>query len=91
MDTCYSHLDTFLDESGINDRVKLGDEKASILEGLIRTRVAGWSITKQADYFHISRETVNNYIKEIKDLYDQTEKFSLILPPRKSRKSKSNR
>ena len=42
-------LETFLEESGINDRIKLGDSKARILEGIMRTRVAGWTIVKQAD------------------------------------------
>lgn len=79
-------LETFLEESGINDRIKLGDDKAVILEGLMRTRVAGWSIIKQADKFHISKETVNNYIKELKELYDETQKYSSILPPRNIKK-----
>lgn len=75
--------ETFLEESGINDRIKLGDSKARILEGIMRTRVAGWTITKQADEFHISVDTVNKYIRELKDLYDETQKYSVILPKRK--------
>lgn len=78
--------ETFLEESGINDRIKLGDEKARILEGIMRTRVAGWTVTKQADEFHISVDTVNKYIRELKDLYDETQKYSLILPVRKHSK-----
>ena len=78
--------ETFLEESGINDRIKLGDEKARILEGIMRTRVAGWTVTKQAEEFHISVDTVNKYIRELKDLYDETQKFSLILPVRKHSK-----
>ena len=31
-------LETFLEESGILDRIELGDEKARILEGIMRTR-----------------------------------------------------
>lgn len=76
-------LETFLEESGINDRVKLGDEKAIILEGIMRTRVAGHSIVKQADEFHCSVDTISKYIKELKKLYDETQKHSLILPLRK--------
>ena len=34
-------LETFLEESGILDRIELGDEKARILEGIMRTRCAG--------------------------------------------------
>lgn len=79
-------LETFFEESGINDRIKLGDSKARILEGIMRTRVAGWSVVKQAEEFHISVDTVNKYIKELKELYDETQKYSMILPVRKSSK-----
>ena len=53
---CWSKiiLETFLEESGINDRIKLGDDKARILDGIMRTRVAGWTIVKQAEEFNIS-------------------------------------
>ena len=78
--------ETFLEESGINDRIKLGDSKARILEGIMRTRVAGWSVAKQAEEFHVSIDTVNKYIRELKDLYDETQKFSVILPIRKHSK-----
>ena len=79
-------LETFLEESGINDRIKLGDDKARILDGIIRTRVAGWSIVKQAQEFHVSVDTINKYIKELKQLYDETQKYSIILPVRKHSK-----
>ena len=78
--------ETFLEESGINDRIKLGDTKARILEGILRTRVAGWTVTKQAEEFHVSVDTVNKYIRELKDLYDETQQYSLILPTRKQSK-----
>lgn len=79
-------LETFLEESGINYRISLGDDKARILDGIMRTRFAGWSITKQASEFNISVDTVNKYIKELKTLYDVTQKNSLILPIRKKSK-----
>ena len=85
---CWSKiiLETFLEESGINDRIKLGDDKARILEGIMRTRVAGWTVPKQASEFNISIDTVNKYIRELKDLYDVTQKHSIILPVRKTSK-----
>lgn len=79
-------METFFEESGINDRISLGDEKARILEGIMRTRVAGWSVAKQAEEFHISIDTVNKYIRELKELYDETQRHSVILPTRKSSK-----
>ena len=82
---CWSKiiLETFLEESGINDRIKLGDDKARILEGIMRTRVSGWTVVKQAEEFSISIDTVNKYIRELKELYDATQKHSMILPVRK--------
>lgn len=75
-------LETFLEESGINDRIDLGDEKARILGEITRTRFAGWDRVAQADKFHISLSTLDKYIAEIKELYDETQKNSLILPIR---------
>lgn len=79
-------LETFFDESGLNDRIALGDEKARILQAVLRTRVAGWSIVKQAQEFNVSVDTINKYIREIKNLYDNTQKNSVILPVRKKSK-----
>ena len=79
-------LETFLEESGLNDRIELGDEKARILEGILRTRFASWDIARQAHEFNISVDTVNKYIKELKVLYDETQKNSVILPKRKRSK-----
>lgn len=59
-------------------------EKARILEGIMRTRCANWSIAKQSQEFNISVDTVNKYIRELKDLYDETQKNSTILPTRKN-------
>ena len=75
-------LETFLEESGILDRIELGDEKARILEGIMRTRCAGWKISKQAMQFNCDESTINKYILELKKLYDETQKHSLILPKR---------
>lgn len=75
-------LETFLEESGINDRIALGDEKARILGEITRTRFAGWDRVAQADTFNISLSTLDKYIAEIKELYDETQKNSLILPVR---------
>lgn len=76
-------LETFLEESGINDRIELGDDKAKILSEIMRTRCANWSIVKQSEEFNISVDTVNKYVRELKDLYDETQKYSVILPPRR--------
>lgn len=73
-------LETFLEESGINDRIELGDDKARIMEAILRTRCAGWKISKQALEFHCSESTIKNYLKEIDELYNATQKNSIILP-----------
>lgn len=79
-------LETFLEESGLNYRIAMGDEKARILEGIIRTRFAGWSIAKQAEEFHVSTDTISKYVQELSRLYNETQKNSLILPTAKRSK-----
>ena len=79
-------LETFLEESGLNDRVSMGDSKARILEGIMRTRCAGKTIVEQAEMFNCSVDSINKYIAELKSLYDATQKHSLILPVRKNSK-----
>ena len=79
-------LETFLEESGLNNRVSMGDSKARILEGIMRTRCAGKTIVEQAEMFNCSVDSVNKYIAELKNLYDVTQKHSLILPVRKNSK-----
>jgi len=52
-------------------------------EHVLRTRVAGWTITKQAMELHMSRSKVNQIVKRLKKKYDVAQRFSTILPPRK--------
>ena len=49
----------------------------------MRTRVAGWSRTKQSMELGMSLSTVDRIIKRLKIKYDNCEKYSPILPPRK--------
>ena len=79
-------LETFLEESGLNNRVSMGDNKARILEGIMCTRCAGKTIVEQAEMFNCSVDSINKYIAELKSLYDATQKHSLILPVRKNSK-----
>lgn len=53
-------------------------------EEIIRTRVAGWTITKQSMELCMSRSKVNYIIDRLKKKYDKCQKYSPILPPRKS-------
>ena len=59
-------LETFLEESGLNDRVSMGDNKARILEGIMRTRCAGKTIVEQAEmlalYIILSANAITNSI-----------------------------
>lgn len=52
-------------------------------EKILRTRVAGWSRTKQATTFGMSVSTVDRIIRTLKRKYDHAQKYSVILPPRK--------
>lgn len=67
-------LENFLEWSGINDRIALGDSKAVIQEGIMRTRVANFTIVKQAETFNCSVDCVKKYIAELKILYDEVQK-----------------
>ena len=52
-------------------------------EQIMRTRVAGWTVTKQAMEFGMSEATVARIIKRLKAKYDCVQKYSVLLPPRK--------
>lgn len=66
-------LETFIKEGNLNERQ----------EFIIRTRVKGYTIPRQADELHLSVDQVNKEIAYLKKLYDATQKYSDILPPRK--------
>ena len=66
-------LETFIDEACLTK-----DE-----EIIIRTRVAGWSRTKQSMELGISLSTVDRLIKTLKNKYDNVQKYNPLLPPRK--------
>lgn len=52
-------------------------------EKIIRTRVHGWTITKQAMTFGMSTAAVNRIIKRLKVKYDAVQPYSPLLPTRK--------
>lgn len=52
-------------------------------EWVLRTRVAGWSITKQAMELGYSVSTVNRIVATLKAKYDNVAKYDPMLPPRK--------
>lgn len=51
---------------------------------VLRTRVAGWSITRQSIELNISPATVSRIIKRLKQKYDAVQKFDPLLPPRRA-------
>lgn len=69
-------LETFILEGNLNERQ----------EYIMRSRVAGKSIVEQAEELHLSVDQVNKDIAELKKIYDATQKYSDILPPRKKDK-----
>lgn len=66
-------LETFIDEAALTKEEEM----------VIRTRVAGWTITRQAMELGMSEATVNRIIARLKKKYDAAQKYSAILPPRK--------
>lgn len=53
-------------------------------EWIMRTRVAGWTITQQADKLGMSKSSVDRIIKNLKKKYDNVERTNPLLPPRKN-------
>lgn len=66
-------LETFIDLAMLTE-----DE-----EKIMRTRIAGWTITKQAITFGMSESSINRIIKRLKIKYDDVQQYSPLLPPRK--------
>lgn len=65
-------LTAFIKEANLNSRQ----------EFIMRTRAKGYSIVQQAEELHLSVDQVNKDIRQLKKLYDITQKHSDILPPR---------
>lgn len=55
-----------------------------IEEQILRTRVRGMTRIQQAEIFNISLSTLDRHIATLKKKYDQVEKYSPLLPPRKT-------
>ena len=52
-------------------------------EMIIRTRIAGWTRTKQSLELGMSLSTIDKIIRRLKDKYDSVQKYGVLLPPRK--------
>lgn len=66
-------LETFISEAMLTEEEEM----------IIRTRVAGWSRTKQSIEFGMSIATVDKHIAQLKKKYDNVQKYNPVLPPRK--------
>lgn len=53
-------------------------------EEVIRTRVAGWTIKKQAMELGMSESKISKIIARLKIKYDAVQKYDPVLPPRKN-------
>lgn len=69
-------LEAFISEGNLNPRQ----------EYIIRTRAEGWTIQQQAEELNLSIDQVNKDIAQLKKLYDVTQIYSRILPPRRKNK-----
>ena len=65
-------VEAFISEGNLNRRQ----------EYIIRTRILGYSIAKQASDLHLSIDQVNKEISRLKYIYDKTQVNSSILPKR---------
>lgn len=66
-------LETFIEEGCLTKEEEI----------IIRTRVAGWSRTKQSYELGLSMSSVDRIIKSLKLKYDNVQKYNPLLPPRK--------
>lgn len=66
-------LEAFIKEGNLNERQQF----------IMRTRVNGYTISRQAEELHLSVDQVNKEISQLKKIYDATQLHSKILPPRK--------
>lgn len=55
-------------------------------ELILRTRVKGWTRTKQSIELDMSLSTIDRIISRLKDKYDSVAKYDPVLPPRKTGK-----
>mgnify|MGYP004639797755 FL=1 len=53
-------------------------------EMIIRTRVHGWTIAKQAYELGLSESAVKKIVAKLKKKYDKVQKYSCLLSPRKT-------
>lgn len=53
-------------------------------EWILRTRIAGWSRTKQCMELNISLSTLDKRISALKKKYDKVSRYNPLLPPRKT-------
>lgn len=58
-------------------------------EQVMRTRVAGWSISQQSEMLGMSVSSVNRCIRRLKVKYDGVQPYSPLLPPRKNSASET--
>ena len=65
-------IEAFIHEGNLNRRQ----------EYIIRTRVLGYSIARQANDLHLSIDQVNKEICRMKRIYDEAQAKSSILPKR---------
>lgn len=76
-----------------NEVIYLEFSKLAMLSDLekevLRTRIMGYSITKQAILFNCSESTINRMIATLKKKYDVAQAHSDKLPPRKTSKEET--
>lgn len=66
-------VETFIEEGMLSEEEQM----------ILRTRAAGWTRTRQAMELGMSLASVDRIIKRLKVKYDNCQKYSPLLPPRK--------
>lgn len=61
--------------------------EGTVSEKILRTRVAGWTIRRQASEFNMSESSVHRIIADLKKTYDNVQQYDPVLPKRKTTKA----
>ena len=67
--------------------IELAMLEGTLSEKILRMRVAGWTIRRQALEFNVSESTVHRIVADLKKIYDNVQKYDPVLPKRKASKT----
>lgn len=74
----------FLHESGLMYRSELGSQKARELISVLKKHIADETNSQIAEEMHLSESRVDEYLRELKNIYDDVVYYTFKLIPREN-------